>query len=107
MSTGKEVAATGGLSVRALWTLWAIDDGLEFVAEPDGTMVVVLPRQVAWEVGDEVDELLARGWVEHADVIGLTDAGRYWSGRLKKKHGGTGRINWATTARRMLREVGG
>lgn len=57
--------------VRAFGTL--PDRNQMFSFQPDGP---------PWAVGDELDELTARGWVDvGADRITVTEAGRYWANR--------------------------
>lgn len=85
-------------SEQAMRTLLAISSGTEFIlGEESGRMGVVLApevaaeyadgtgRDVVWEVGPEIDELLARGWVaEVSDPepgVVVTEAGAYWLGR--------------------------
>ncbi len=60
--------------------LAALALGNEFVCDPDtGRMVVLLDRNRAVEIGEEIDELFRRGWAEEKDdEIRVTERGRYW-----------------------------
>ena len=65
----------------------------QFRMYADG-MAAVVPEGLVEVTGDQLDELLAREWVElaegAADELRVTDAGRYWAGRWRAWRDGRG-----------------
>lgn len=57
------------------------------LCEESGRVVLILPGSKGFEVtGEEVDELLARRWIEEADdTIRVTEAGVYWNRRYRNQ----------------------
>lgn len=77
------------LTDAAYQTLAAVRMGREFVYDDvTGRMVVVLRPGEGCEIGDELDELIARGWVTaDGERITVSSAGCYHLERWMRKTG--------------------